>query len=163
MPSKIYLVCCTVDEDRDRWKQFAPMSFHPTTIPNMRWLHPLFRSIHYYQVRRVSFCCSAEWEFHELFPMLSHVNALTLIAVSKVNGPSVFLLQRSPASIFGSIISMADIASSRPNSFLWWTNSPNCNSVNHFSHYQMFWCKKSMHMFLPFTASMNSPVISFHS
>lgn len=34
-----------------------------------------------------------------------------------------------PASIFGSIISMADIASNKPNNFWWWINSPSSSSV----------------------------------
>lgn len=42
---------------------------------------------------------------------------LTLTAESKVNGPPGFLLQHIPASILGSIISIADIASNRPNNF----------------------------------------------
>lgn len=52
---------------------------------------------------------------------------VTLIAVSNVNGCEVFLLQHIPASIFGSIISIADMASNKPN-ILWWTNSPNESS-----------------------------------
>lgn len=72
------------------------------------------------------------WFFLQQFASfcLQTRRVLTATAVSNVNGPSGFLLHRKPASIFGSIISMADIASNSPNSVWWCTSSPSCNSVN---------------------------------
>lgn len=58
----------------------------------------------------------------------------TLTAVSNVNGGSVFLLQHIPASIFGSIISIADIASNKPNISLC-MSSPSDSSMCIQTHY----------------------------
>lgn len=70
----------------------------------------------------------------------SPLPALTSTAVWKFNGVAS-LLQHMPASIFGSIISIADIASNSPN-MLSWINSPSLSSL---------------------TQPKNSVVISFHS
>lgn len=53
---------------------------------------------------------------------------LTFTAVVKFNGGGVSLLQHIPASIFGSIISIADIATINPNQSSW-INSPNDSSI----------------------------------
>lgn len=92
-----------------------------------------------------------------------HDQWLTLTAVSNVNGGSALLLHRRPASIFGSIISMADIASSKPNNFLWWISSPSCSSAQKLNWIQSSWFGTPKKNILPLTDSRNSTVISFHS
>lgn len=147
MHAVIYLRCYAADVNTDMWIPFVPMNYRPTTKPDTHLSNPWDRSFRYSPMRPISFdrsgytsniekiigfcCCFAFKTFK--------CQLLTATAILNVNGPSGFLLHRSPASIFGSIISMADIASSNPNKVWWCTSSPSCNSVNTTQH-KKFYC-----------------------
>lgn len=82
--------------------------------------------------------------------------------MSNVSGGSVFLLQHIPASIFGSIISIADIASNKPNISLC-MSSPSESSRERIDFSKTSDERDEIFLGLPWTASKNSSVMTFHS
>lgn len=165
----IYPRCCAADADTNMWIQFVPMNCRPTMRPDMHLSNPWDRSFHYSPTRPIWFGWSKRnWMknykfFFALFRYFFQLHLLTATAMLNVNGPSGSLLHRKPASIFGSIISMADIASSSPNRVWWCTSSPSCNSVMNENYCSPDLSSTVLRQIEPLTAPKNSPVISFQS
>ena len=164
-PSNICLQCCAVDANTSKWIVFERANDLPARTPNTRRFHPWYRLSPLVLNSIVSIGLTVEGNrgdslegFKEMNPRVKWI--LTPTAVSNVNGAAVFLLQHIPASIFGSIISIADIASNNPNNFWWWINSPRFNSGMEQQSMGVSY-RRLNHK--PSTDSKNSCVMSFHS